>query len=176
MKSDVSRDAATTLSAIDTVLRRADDLHWTDPAFLEWEAAQVGDVETTKVDLPAVGLALQWEAYPGPGHERHGDRVAGVGVHRAPMVRLVDDHPGDCLLCMPDPVMSVRDSMRMNRYPPRERTTYGPLLLGPEPPVIGGLCRSCMGTGEAMDGGECDGCDGSGRLTEQPTEQPGGAR
>lgn len=164
MKTDVSRQAAATLAAVNAVLD-GDIPHWTDPGFLEWETGQVSGNDTEHITIVGVGSVRRWWAYPGPRHDRYGGHEYGTGVQRRAMLGLVDDHPTTCDGPRGAEHCFDLGSMDLTAadYPPPEHTTHGPLLLGPEPPVVGSLCPACMGTGEAMDGGECDGCPGDGR-------------
>lgn len=127
---DVSRSAATTLSAVDEALRRADDLHWSDPAFLKWEAGHVGELVVIEEDAP--DPRTRYWADSGPAHDR-ADRF-DLGVEEAPMISRRWDHPPSCL-CDEGEVPPGRAMIvRAAEYPPPEHTTRsGPLLLGPEP-------------------------------------------
>lgn len=135
MKTDVSRQAAATLTAIGRELRRAEDLTWDDPEFQAWERGQVGELEIDQAVLTEVGgWVRRFAAAPG-----YALTAADLGVHRSPMVGLIDDHPTICdgprgeEHCFDMGAMSLGAS----DYPPPEHTTHGPLLLGPEPPVVG---------------------------------------
>lgn len=156
MKTDVSRQAAATLAAVNAVLD-GDVPHWSDPEFLEWERGQVSDPVVMPFEHPFAAVAV-----PGPGHCRYG---VDVGVHRAPMVRFVDDHSHMCGECTGGPPLHVARAVMSTRaadYPPPAETTHGPLLLGPEPPTVVSLCLSCLGLGEAIGSGDCDACNGFG--------------
>ncbi|MBB4931814.1 hypothetical protein F4561_002634 [Lipingzhangella halophila] len=183
MKSDVSREAATTLSTIDAALRRSEDLHWSDPAFREWERGQVGELDEQEIEAAGETKRV-YQAEPGPAHPRYDQN--DIGVVEAPMITRRWDHPPSCLcdegVVPPGGAMVVRAA----DYPPPEDATHGPLLLGPHPARVALVaCDPCGGTGEVgwldlRGGAHCDvcgACDGTGgRLTEQPSEQPGGAR
>ena len=73
-------DATATLRSINATLRRAEDLHWTDPEFLAWERGQVGELHEEPTVIGAVVVLdytekkekklVRFWAYPGPRHER----------------------------------------------------------------------------------------------------------
>lgn len=113
-------DADTTLKAINATLRRAEDLHWTDPAFLEWERSRFsGHVRRVAVRSSFGDLFV---------HTRH-DPAADAydrddGHHIRPMIQE-----------LPDVTNSRTMTITADDYPV-EITMSGPLMLGPEPDKV----------------------------------------
>lgn len=142
---DVSRAAATTLDAIDTELRRAEDLHWTDPQFLAWERGQVGaKPDITEFTHYDTGEVLQrWRYFPA-------DRYGVCSVR-----------PIATLTLPPSSAGMARMRTTAGDYPPLEHTVHGPLLLGPEPEEVWVRCGACDGLGGDLE--ECGACGGTGR-------------
>ncbi|MFF8768510.1 hypothetical protein ACF07Q_28680 [Nocardiopsis dassonvillei] len=131
-------DARATLAQIDATLRIADrgDQLWQDPAFLAWEAGQVGDITHVVDDSTTVVTRYT----PGPKHwtESIDAHLAWIDitdtVTAAPMVDLFVDHSCDCDSRGGEyPDMSNPMRMTAADYPPLEHTTYGPVLLDSRP-------------------------------------------
>lgn len=155
MKTDVSREAAATLAAVNAVL---DDVpHWADPEFLAWERGQVDDA----ADALKTTDGLLFTSYePGPHHWITGND-AGLEVEDtiriSPMIDLYEEHPW-CMCEIGDeagavPTFRRQMTRRTADYPPPGETTHGPLLLGPEPvvgPIADGTRALYAGDAEAL--------------------------
>ncbi|WP_304452880.1 hypothetical protein [Nocardiopsis sp. YSL2] len=107
-------DATATLRTITETLRRAEDLHWSDAAFQEWERKQVGDVASTTINVDRNVMITRWE--PGPGAYDEDD-----GHHIRPMIDEIDPD-------RPTSPMTVRTYDYTSGV-----DVSGPLMLGPEP-------------------------------------------
>lgn len=131
-------DARQTLARTDATLRLTDKPLWEDPEFLAWEAGQVDPIPTTTTHWNGRTTSLY---LPGSAHHiwdevLEVDRNYEDTVSRRPMIALVDDHPEQCG-CEVHGASSLvlRGWMTVSEhdYPAPADTTYGPLLLGPEP-------------------------------------------
>lgn len=116
-------DATATLRSINAVLRRAEDLHWSDPEFLAWERGQVGDIDERATDPVHDVRYTRWE--PGPEWEPPAGDDDDADVYVRPMCQLIEPPDG------------LRTPMRTRaRDYPDQVTMSGPLLLGPEPAKV----------------------------------------
>ncbi|MEV2277729.1 hypothetical protein AB0I72_19295 [Nocardiopsis sp. NPDC049922] len=110
-------DTGRTLAAVGAAIRRAEDLHWTDPGFLEWEREQVGPVRWHTILVERNQMCTCWEPGPGAYDEDDGHEIR-------PMIQDV---------ALDRPCVSMR--IKAHDYA-HGVVTSGPVMVGPEPDVV----------------------------------------
>jgi len=119
-KTLTHHDADTTLKAINATLRRAEDLHWTDPEFLEWERNRFSGRTRRIKAHSSFGDPVVYTRHDPDAHAHDRDD----GHHIRPMIQE-----------LPDATNTKPMTITADDYP-QQATTSGPLMLGPEPDKV----------------------------------------